>query len=126
GNRFTNVHVGIQRGKEPIDYVPGDADEARWRFDATVKEGKVGLDLGGPYIQGRPGDRFIYLSWLQVSDGFAGMFRRAKLMLKPAAPTIAEAVAAGKMLRAEVALTMADGSPRCAAVVPPVITWSAV
>jgi hypothetical protein len=123
GNRFANVHVGIQRGKEPIDYFPGDADEARWRFTAEVKKGN---DLGGPYVQGRPGDRFIYLSWLQVSDGFAEMFRRAKLMLTPAGPAIAEAVAGGKVLRAELPLTAGDGSPLCASLRPPTITWSAV
>jgi hypothetical protein len=126
GVHYGNIHVGIQRGKEPIDYVAGDAAEARWRFGATVKEAKTGLDLSGPYIQGRPGDRFIYLSWLEVSDGFAEMFRRAKLMLTPAGPAITQAVAEGKALRGELGLTDAKGNPRCAAVRPPVITWSAV
>lgn len=121
----TNIHVGIQRGKEPIDFFPGDAAEARWRFTAAVRETKAGVELAGPYIQGRIGDRFVYLSWVEVADGFATMFRRAKLMLAPAAPAIAAAVAEGKTLRGELGLTDAKGNPTCASVRPPAITWSA-
>jgi hypothetical protein len=40
-----------------------------------------GSDVRGPYIQGRPGDRFIYLNWGSIDDGRMDMFRRAKLML---------------------------------------------
>jgi hypothetical protein len=37
-----------------------------------------------PFVQGRPGARFVYLSWGGVgADGHRAMFRRAKLMLAP-------------------------------------------
>jgi hypothetical protein len=53
------------------------------------------------------------------------MFRRAKLMLD-AVPTDVLQKALEHGLRANVRLTMADGSPLCAAVRPPAIAWSAM
>ena len=51
------------------------------------------------------------------------MFRRAKLMLDPG--LLAEAgTAADSTLVAQVDLTMADGTPLCAAVRAPAVTWS--
>jgi hypothetical protein len=50
------------------------------------------------------------------------MFRRAKLMLDGLTPDLlARAVQGG--LTASVGLAMPDGSPLCAAVRPPHITW---
>jgi len=54
------------------------------------------------------------------------MFRRVKLML---AAVLAEVLVAasqpGKVLIGALELTAADGSPLCAAVRPPKITWTA-
>jgi uncharacterized protein DUF5990 len=78
-------------------------------------------DVRGPFVHGRPGARFLYLSWDGAgADGTRAMFRRAKLMLDPA--VLAEA--SGATLVADVNLTMADGTPLCAAVRPPAVAWS--
>ena len=70
-------------------------------------------------MHGRPGARFLYLCWDGVGpDGRRAVFRRAKLLLDPALL----AAAAGGVLVAEVGLTMADGTPLCAAVRPPAVT----
>jgi hypothetical protein len=53
-----------------------------------------------------------------------GRFRRAKLMLDAVPADVIEA-ARETALRADVVLTMPDGSAVCAAVRPPAITWSA-
>ena len=47
---------------------------------AVVADG--GVDLRGPAVHGRKGERFLYLTWGDVGadDSFA-MFRRAKLMI---------------------------------------------
>ncbi len=78
---YSNVHVAVQTKKRPpelLDLQPGDATEVTWTIDCEVN----GSDVRGPYIQGRPGDRFIYLNWGSVDgDGRMDMFRRAKLML---------------------------------------------
>jgi hypothetical protein len=79
-----------------------------------------GPDLRGPFVHGRPGSRFLYLSWQHES----AMFRRAKLMLDAVAPALlTDNGEAG--LRARFRLAMPDGSPLCAAVRPPEIVWSA-
>jgi hypothetical protein len=71
------IAVGLQVRTEPADVVPGDAGSARWETDVRVVDG----DVRGPAVQGRKGDRFVYLTWGDVSTGDFEMFRRAKLML---------------------------------------------
>src|SRR5581483_8217168 len=79
-----NIHVAVQGKKGQTDLLgltPGDAREAVWDLECIVVKPPPGADLRGPHIQGRPGERFVYLSWGVVSDGAFSMFRRAKLML---------------------------------------------
>jgi Family of unknown function (DUF5990) len=122
---YENIHVAVQkRGKpnELLGLTPGDAKSVEWTFDCDVQ----GVDIKGPYIQGRPGDRFIYLSWGSVDDdGTFLMFRRAKLMLDAVDPSvIAKAQRSGQLV-ARLRLTDGKGQPLCAAVRPPTIEWDA-
>lgn len=112
------VTVGVQRGAEVVQAFPADGSVVTWELDARL----VGADLRGPYVHGRPGARFLYLSW-QRED--AGMFRRAKLMLDVLTPDLLQRAERGH-LAARLGLAMVDGSPVCAAVRPPRIEWSAV
>jgi hypothetical protein len=122
-----NVHVGVQRGREPHDLVPGDAPTATWELELTTKDGPDGtIDVGGPFAQGRRGDRFLYLTWGDVGPGgHFSMFRRAKLHLADIDPALLAKAASGEApLVARLALTDAKGLPVCARVRPPHITWS--
>ena len=122
---YAEVAVGVQRGREVVDVQPADADRASWCLDVTDVRDRGGApDVRGPFVHGRPGQRFLYLSWDGVGgDGRRAGFRRAKLMLDPV--LLAEAAgAAGATLVADVGLSMADGTPLCAAVRPPAVTWS--
>ena len=109
-----DVRVGLQVRKEPSDLVWADAHEVVWDMDVTVSHSADGRDFHGPVVQGRRGERFIYLTWLEGRDEV--MFRRAKLML-PDAPE-AEAVVARVDLTDECRL------PRCARLRPPALEWS--
>jgi len=121
---YDNVHVGVQRGREVVELVPADADRASWCFDVTVKPLGDDLDFGGPFVHGRQGDRFVYLSWGEVNGDEFTMFRRAKLHLADAAPeTLADALRTGA-LSCRVRLTDACGNPRCARVRPPDAVWT--
>ncbi|MFE9658275.1 DUF5990 family protein [Micromonospora sp. NPDC006431] len=127
---YRNIHVGVQRRERPtqwLDLQPGDAAAVRWDLDctaATVTKG--GLDVRGPYIQGGPGRRFIYLSWGEVDrTGTFTMFRRAKLWIDGVENSTAHAAISGGRLIARLGLTDAKGHPLCAAVRPPKVTWSA-
>ena len=88
-----NIHVGVQRRRKPAELlgvVPGDSAGATWMLDATVTPAPDGgVDLKGPYIQGQPGGRFIYLNWWTADPpGTFTMFRRAKLRLDAVCPEV--------------------------------------
>jgi hypothetical protein len=122
---YTNIHVGIQRKNRPTELQglhPGDAVTAEWTLDCEVSNG----DVRGPYIQGPPGERFIYLSWGTVDDrGRFAMFRRAKLMLNDVPTDVLDSAAASGLLVGSLGLTDVEGHPLCARVRPPQITWTA-
>ena len=82
---YENIHVGVQlrnHRDELLGLTPGDAPSASWSLDCDVVATADGIDFKGPCIQGRPHERFIYLSWGAVGvDGTFDMFRRAKIWL---------------------------------------------
>ncbi|MEU8217760.1 DUF5990 family protein [Micromonospora taraxaci] len=123
--RRGNVHVGVQRKAEVIDPVPADAADATWHVEVSSREVDGMLDVGGPWVHGRPGARFLYLSWGAVTeDGFA-MFRRAKLMFTDVPTELLRAAhEGGGVLVGRVGLTDAAGGPLCARVHPPAIVWT--
>ena len=120
---WDNVHVALQVGRDPAGLVPGDAESATWRAEVTVVERDGLRDFRGPAVQGKRGERFLYLTWGQIDSAGDGhrftMFRRAKLMLDdvPALATMPATVIAS------VALTDDLGGPRCGRLKPPAVTW---
>jgi hypothetical protein len=127
GVLLENVHVGTQIGREASDLVPADASSARWELDVRVVDVEGGRDFRGPAVQGKRGDRFLYLTWGDLDGvGHFVMFRRAKLMLDRIDPDLLDAaVNEGATLVARVHLTDDRGCPRCARVDPPAIAWEA-
>ncbi|MER7591289.1 DUF5990 family protein [Micromonospora sp. NPDC127501] len=122
--RRGNVHVGVQRKADVVDQVPADATSATWSFEVSSREIDGALDVGGPWVHGRPGARFLYLSWGAVTqDGFA-MFRRAKLMFTDVPTELLRAAHEGNgTLVGRLGLTDAAGGPICARVHPSAIAW---
>jgi len=125
GSVMDNVHVGVQAAREPSQLIRADASEMRWEVEVSVVRTNGSLDFRGPPVQGKRGDRFIYLTWGHVGpDDTFEMFRRAKLMLDRVGPDLIELAVTTGRLDATVDLTGEDGGPRCARVDPPAITWS--
>lgn len=127
---YADIHVGVQRRARPGELLgptPGDAVAAGWTLECAARTDAAGaVDLTGPYVQGRPGERFVYLSWGGIgTDGAYGMFRRAKLILGAVAPEVLAAAVRSGRLTGRLGLTDAKGHPLCARVVPPVIAWTA-
>jgi hypothetical protein len=121
------VHVAVQIGEHPIGLVRGDAPSARWEIDVrTVVGDDVSVDLRGPAVFGKKGERFLYLTWGDVpTSGTFVRFRRAKLMIGDIEPSLlAGAAHDDGVLVASVSLTDERGCPRCARVKPPAISWS--
>ena len=116
---YDNIHVGIQVGKEPRELVRADAESSSWTVSIEVVRRGDDLDFRGPAVQGKPGARFVYLTWGDVGeDGTFAMFRRAKLMLADLAPLVTGA----DQVVARIDLTDECGAPRCARLTPPALT----
>lgn len=126
GGRYENVHVGLQSRRGVVDLVPGDAPRAVWSIAIEVIDQAGDRDFRGPHVQGKRGDRFIYLSWGEVkADGTFGMFRRAKLMLNRIDSAVIDvALDHESALVGTLGLTGPDDGPLCAAVKPDVVTWT--
>ncbi|WP_028925624.1 DUF5990 family protein [Pseudonocardia acaciae] len=126
---YANIHVGLQRRNRPaelLDPHPGDAPTATWSIDCAATNTPTGIDVTGRYVQGRPTDRFIYLSWGTIGEtGEFSMFRRAKLMLDAIDPDVLRAATRSGRLVARLRLTDASGQPLCAQVRPPQLEWIA-
>ena len=117
-----NVHVGIQVGREPRELVRADATASSWRIPIDVVDRDHALDFRGAAVQGRPGARFVYLTWGDVDqNGSFSMFRRAKLMLADLEPFLAGEGDTGRVI-ARVDMTDERGGPRCARLKPPALT----
>jgi len=121
----------VQVRDEPVDLVPADAASAEWRIDVQVlrrpeEPDGAAFDMRGPAVHGRPGARFLYLTWGDVTASHPfTMFRRAKLMLDPVDPALVRrALAGGRPLVATIDLTDAHGGPRCGRVDAPALRWS--
>ena len=111
--------------REPVELVPGTRRLPRWDFELVTRTGADGaLDVGGPFAQGRRGDRFVYLTWGTVAaDGAFTMFRRAKLHLADVDPGVLARAAAGEgRLVARLGLTDTYGNPVRARVRPPAVS----
>ena len=126
---YRNIHVAVQHRDRPAELLglqSGDAASATWTLECATAASPNGTDVKGPYVQGRPGGRFIYLSWGTVDDsGTFTMFRRAKLLLDAVPAEVLDAAARTGLLVGRLGLTDACGTPLCARVVPPHITWTA-
>jgi hypothetical protein len=124
GRRFgdhTDVQVGLQRGRDTEQLVPGDAAEAV--FDLVLTPLAHG-DGRGPYVHGRRPDRFVYLVWVAGPDRV--MFRRLKLRLDTVPPDVwAAAQRPGHRLEARLGLSDRCGAPVCARVPAADVTWRA-
>ncbi|WP_430781949.1 DUF5990 family protein [Actinoplanes sp. G11-F43] len=123
--RLGGVEVGVQRRKEVVDRIPVNADRAVWELDVDSREVDGLIDVGGPWVHGRPGARFLYLSWGSTGTGEFTGFRRAKLMFGDIPGDLLRSATTGdRVLVARLGLTGPDGGPRCARVKPPDITWT--
>jgi hypothetical protein len=119
--------VGLARGADTVELVPGDVEIARWAFDISLAVDDDGrFDQLGPFVLGPRGERCLGLRWLRTdADGKAAVFRGAKFRLFEMDPALfEEALRDGRRLVGTLALTDEHGWPRCATVRPPTIHWT--
>jgi hypothetical protein len=119
------VHVGVQRGDEVVGIIPARAESTAFELSVQVVGDAHGIDFRGPYVHGRRGARFLYLSWGELDDqGNFHMFRRAKLDLTSLPPELVnQAAVGGAGVEGVLSLTDPKGGPVCASVRPPALRW---
>lgn len=125
GLHYRNVHLGIQRGEEVIEIVPGDSKTAE--FAPVFKVVQIGdlTNFTGPFAKGTKDQRFFYLNWgVLVAPGLIHGFRRAKIHLSHLKwADVERAVTANKPIEVHLSLTDHCGWPLCASVKPPYVKW---
>ena len=118
--------MGIQKKREVIDLVPGNASRAVFEFFVDMIPDPEGEpDFRGPYVQGSKGKRFFYLSWgeLKRDRGFE-MFRRTTFHFAAIKSKDSKtAASSSKVLEGRVKLTDDRGGPICANI-DSQISWS--
>jgi hypothetical protein len=128
------VYVGVQKkGGEVVSLVRGDAPQAVFDLSVGVdwsRSAPTGApDFRGPFVHGKTGDRFLYLSWGQLDpDGTFTMFRRAKLHLsKIRREVIVGSLSSAEVPLVEASLDMTDehGGPICGSAADRALRWDA-
>jgi hypothetical protein len=120
----TNVHIGVQRGDEVVQLQPAEGGSVKFAFGIVLRDTDDGIDFRSPFVHGKPGDRFFYLSWCDVDEasGEPAMFSRVKLML--AGLPKGMVTMKTSTLEGYLSLTKPDGKLVAASVRPPAIDWS--
>jgi uncharacterized protein DUF5990 len=130
GIRFADyepVYLGIQKGTDVIEAVPGDAKRAVFKLIFRIgKQPDGSPNFLGPFTQGPVRQRFFYLSWgvMHQNQQFE-MFRRAKIQLIHLRwEQIQKAVSRGTAIKVTLKLTGSKGDPVCGTVRGANIEWS--
>jgi hypothetical protein len=120
--RGTNIRTCTSASNSAASLVGGDGTSATWSTEIRVRDRAGDLDFAGAAVQGRPGERFAYLTWGNIEDdGSFAMFRRATLMLADVASLLSSSETDRRVV-ATVDLTDDCGGPRCARLRPPALT----
>ena len=122
----TGVRLGTQKGKEVIEDVPADSAEVIFTMPMRVhSHSQTGQsDFRGPFVQGKVGERFIYLCWgVRAGTEWDG-FRRAKLPLHHINPKLLrQALQAEKPIHVFLDMTDEKGGPLTASIKEDAIEW---
>ena len=117
-----NILWALQLGQDEM-VKPSSATKSRISFDFAVEvadgSSKAAFRLRGPAVQGRPGERFVYLR-IGTYAGQTGtdVARRAKIGLEGITLKLVDAVRARRagVLEVQFAGTDSQGGPACATV----------
>ena len=122
---YEDVNVGLGRHTDPVGLVPGDTEGAVWRIAVRVTKRNGGLDYRGPQVEGKRGNRYIYINWLNREiGGQLQLFRRGKILLDGLDPNLVDrAESTGAPLTCTVSLTNNRGHPTTGFFRPRDLNW---
>ncbi|HYJ13764.1 MAG TPA: DUF5990 family protein [Thermomicrobiales bacterium] len=117
------VGLGIQEGREVVGVLMSSEPAPRFRGHLQVTSTDDGFKLGGPFVHGPAGDKFLYLAWIHLKSREA--MARMKFRLADIDPALIRQVHDdGGVLVGKVALTNAQGKPASGSIRPPQIIWT--
>lgn len=119
------VLFGLQTKREVDDPVPADAT-TEFHTEIEVRTTDDGIDFAGTHVNGRRGDRFIYLAWGVPDQTLTFvMLARAKIKLDTIPRDLLDqAMEQDQRLIAELQATNAHGQPASGTIKPPAIRWA--
>lgn len=120
-----DLHVGVQRGTEVVEQISTDTPEVTWEFEITSRDVDGSVDVGGPWVHGRRGERFLYLCWgTKTGDRFVRSGRTKLMFGDVPADALHGAHDGAGVLVGRVGLTDSQGSPRYARIPAPDLAWA--
>lgn len=126
------VQFAVQRGHAEL-LPPYASDAESIAFAVTMRLGPTLADgafnFRGPYAQGTPADRFIYVNSGTLAGQAASCWeRRAKVKLAEIPRSLVESAMGDSAcaIEARILGTARDGGPICASVQPHAISWHLV
>jgi len=116
---YEPVYLGIQKGSEVIEAVPGSREQVIFRPTFRIARQADGSpNFLGPFAKGTPQERFFYLSWgVMDKKAHSVMFRRAKIHLNPLTwEQVRSALSNDRPLKVVIDMTGKKGDPICASI----------
>lgn len=112
-----------------VGATPRKDDRLQFDFELRIglREDGSGYQFLGPFAQGTPRDRFVYLnSGRRAGQSGTPWDRRAKIKLLPIPAELLKCVLAkpGLVLCGTLDGTGRDGGPICASIAPDKVTWT--
>ena len=112
------VDFGLQKGRgsifETVQKQRSGGDDLQFEFSVQVKMLQTTPSFSGPFVQGPPGGRFVYLDiGTYAGQADSCWSRRLKI---PLAGITTRMIDAGGVIEARVPGTGRDGGPSCATV----------
>jgi hypothetical protein len=112
------VDFGLQKGRgdayEPVQRQRSKGGDLKFEFSVRVKADGAEPTLLGPFVQGPPSGRFVYIDiGTMAGQADSCWTRRLKV---PLSGITTKMIAAGGILEARVPGTGRDGGPACASV----------
>lgn len=114
------VVFGLQRRDGTVDDLVEAASTTTFETAIEWDGGDGEIDVRGEHVNGRRGDRFLYVSWGTGDEQSFEMFARAKLRV---AHVPDDLLVDGATLIGEFAATNAKGHPASGTIAPPAVIW---
>jgi hypothetical protein len=112
------VDFGLQKGRgsvyETVQKQRSGGGSLEFEFSVQVNTARTTPNFTGPFVQGPPAARFVYID-IGTCAGQAGSQWSRRLKI-PLTGITAKMIAAGEVLEARVPGTGRDGGPSCATV----------